>query len=277
MLRSTHCVNACALHAWDVRAFDEVTSTNLVVKDLIRSCSVPCQEKQAGALEDRPYFAAISLRQTEGYGRQGRSWSSPSGGLYASFGLPVPRTLISPLPTMSLVCSLAVKDVLDDLMVDRTCAIKWPNDIMVEGGKICGISLESINAYFCVGIGLNVFHPEDDSIQSSYSVRYVSDYVDQALAANRQLFFEQLVRNLIARLEEAFDQWCHEGFEPFKSRFESCVAYRGSSVDLELIDGSTLVSGTIQGIDTEGRLRIDCAGEVRSFASGEVHLKKRAI
>lgn len=277
MLRSTHCVNACALHAWDVRAFDEVTSTNLVVKDLIRSCSVPCQEKQAGALEDRPYFAAISLRQTEGYGRQGRSWSSPSGGLYASFGLPVPRTLISPLPTMSLVCSLAVKDVLDDLMVDRTCAIKWPNDVLVEGGKICGISLEGVNAYLCVGVGLNVFLPEDEFIQSSYSVRYVSDYVDQALAANRQLFFEQLVRNLTGRLEEAFDQWCQEGFEPFKLRFESCMAYRGSSVDLELIDGSTLVSGTIQGIDTEGQLLIDCAGEVRSFASGEVHLKKRAI
>ena len=277
MLRSTHCVNACTLHAWDIHVFDEVASTNLVVKNLIRSCAVPRQEKQADALEDRPYFAAISLRQTEGYGRQGRSWSSPAGGLYASFGLPVPYTLISPLPTMSLVCALAVKDVLDDLMADRTCAIKWPNDVLVEGGKICGISLEGVNAYLCVGIGLNVFHPEDDPIQSSYSVRYVSDYVDQLFVANRHVFFENLARRMIANLERSFDQWCHEGFEPFKSRFESCMAYRATSVELELIDGSMLVSGTIQGIDNQGQLLIECAGEVRAYASGEVHLKKRAI
>lgn len=277
MLRSSHCVNACALHEWDVHVFDEVDSTNLVVKDLIRSRAVPCQEKQADALEDRPYFAAISLRQTEGYGRQGRSWSSPNGGLYVSFGLPVPPTLISPLPTMSLVCALAVKDVLDALMADRTCAIKWPNDVLVEGGKICGISLEGVNAYLCVGIGLNVFLPEDDPIQSSYSVRYVSDYVDQALAANKQLFFENLARRMIANLEQSFDQWCCEGFASFKPRFESCMVYRGSSVELELIGGSTLVSGTIQGIDNQGQLLIDCAGEVRAYASGEVHLKRRAI
>lgn len=297
MLRSESLVAADPLHPWIAKTCDTTASTNTIVKDLIRS--VPARRtsssNSATCFEDNgvPYFVATSLVQTGGYGRQGRVWASPLGGLYLSLGLPYGHTSSDSLSTMSLVSALALKHVLDVRMPHNQCAIKWPNDVLVDGGKICGISLESLNGYLCIGIGLNVFHPEGEPIDSRYSVRYLVDYLNKSLLENKddatpfsysyadsmvdQGLLECLACDLLKTMGAFFDQWITQGFCSFKADFEACMSFRGALVDIELIDGSSLVQGTICGIDEQGQLVLDCNGKRQRFASGEVHVKKTVL
>lgn len=139
--------------------FDTVSSTNDVVKAAIR--------------EGRPEgFAALARRQTGGYGRQGRFWESPVGGMYLS-ALLRPRVAAEQLPTLSLAVGVAVRRALAALLqhhvgsegvaVSEKVLLKWPNDVVfgasVPFRKLCGISLELIDGAVCVGIGVNVFPP----------------------------------------------------------------------------------------------------------------------
>lgn len=101
--------------------YEEIDSTNNVVKQAIES-------GEAEGLVVRAW------RQTGAYGRQGRAWASPEGGLYLSLLLR-PEVSASQLPTLSLVAALAVCDALASLVTSdqaKRLRIKWPNDIIVS-------------------------------------------------------------------------------------------------------------------------------------------------
>lgn len=102
--------------AFRVRAFGEVASTNDEVKRAI----------EAGEPEGLAVRARV---QTGGYGRQGRAWASPAGGLYCSLLLR-PQVPLGTLPTLSLVAALAVRRALARVGVEGA-VIKWPNDVML--------------------------------------------------------------------------------------------------------------------------------------------------
>ena len=134
---------------------DEVASTNEVVKAALR-------EGKAEGLVVR------ARRQSGGYGRQGRIWDSPEGGLYMSMLLR-PDVAGSGLATLSLVAGLAVQRALAAMAeapFRDGIQLKWPNDIVYidatveradEYRKMCGISMEACGGGVCVGIGINVF------------------------------------------------------------------------------------------------------------------------
>ncbi len=163
-----------------LRELRETTSTNDEIKRAI----------EAGEPEG---LAIGALRQTAGYGRQGRTWSSPVGGMYVSCLLR-PHVPASQLPTLSLVAALSVRRIVAGLTSGQAkIAVKWPNDIVValsarqdnascQGdaasctvqdasqnmtedtagyAKLCGISLEAHRGGICVGIGMNVFSPPE--------------------------------------------------------------------------------------------------------------------
>ena len=124
---------------------EEVSSTNDEVKRAL----------EAGEPEG---LVVRALAQVSGYGRQGRSWTSPEGGLYCSLLLR-PQTAPRELPTLSLVVGMAVRRALVELAgvaAAETVRIKWPNDVVCEQGKLCGISLEAHGGGVCVGVGVNV-------------------------------------------------------------------------------------------------------------------------
>ena len=145
---------------WRATFFDEVDSTNNCIKEAISK----------GAPEG---ICFVANRQTAAYGRQGRSWESPAGGLYFSFILdPLnehlqPKVDQSALPSFSLLLSLAVQETLVSVVQADNIKIKWPNDILVvsEAGsaKLVGISLELIGGKLCCGIGINITSPSGSS------------------------------------------------------------------------------------------------------------------
>jgi BirA family biotin operon repressor/biotin-[acetyl-CoA-carboxylase] ligase len=125
---------------------DEVTSTNFVAKKLIKK-DVP---------EGTVIVADI---QTRGRGRKNRTWSSPLGGLWISVilypDIPLERAML-----VTMTASIAVAQGIKDIVGIKT-TIKWPNDVLIDGKKVCGIlteldaEIDKIN-YSIVGIGLNV-------------------------------------------------------------------------------------------------------------------------
>ena len=84
-------------------------------------------------------LTVVSSRQTAGSGRLGRKWESPEGGIYFTFCLKPPFDI--PVPSITLVCAAGVHKALSKY---AECSVKWPNDIVSDGKKICGILTRNI-------------------------------------------------------------------------------------------------------------------------------------
>ena len=117
----------------------------------------------AGDLQ--PVWIAAA-EQTKGKGRLGRHWESGPGNLYASLIWPSaaePRRLAS----LSLVAGLAVRDAVIEAGVALPVQLKWPNDVLVDGGKVSGVLIETSaragTQVAIIGCGINVAHHPDDT------------------------------------------------------------------------------------------------------------------
>lgn len=246
---------------WRVQTFGCVDSTNRIVKQALAE----------GAAEG---FCATALQQKGGYGRQGRAWESPLGGLYTSIVLR-PQVPFQQLPTLSLVMSVAVRRALIQVCSD-SLAIKWPNDVLYYGGKIAGISLEAIASGVCVGIGLNVFPPEQCmEVSGKYSLSYIcEDVVVDSVSSDQRLFMARVLTTLLQEVKLCYQQWSDQGFASFLNEYREHMAFLGAHIQLETIDGSSSAEGEICGVDEEGYLLVRAvSGDIIRAASGEVHVR----
>lgn len=215
----------------------------------------------------------IADAQSAGRGRLGRSWvSRPGVNLYMSVLL---RPAIPPAraPQLSLVAGLAVASVLEDVVAGAGGAvldarIKWPNDVLVGGRKICGI-LTEIEAeadrvsFIVVGIGVNLncdadaFPPELRDIATSARLAGGAR-VDRTLFAAR----------LLAELERLYDRFLADGFSALCATWNARAALIGSAVTVS--GAGEDVSGTCIGIDADGALLVDAGHGPRRVLAGDV-------
>lgn len=241
---------------------DEVDSTNECVKRAIR----------AGEPEG---LVVCARRQSGGYGRQGRSWSSPEGGLYMSLLLR-PEAPTAELPTLSLVVGLAVREAIAGSVASEKAddiKVKWPNDVVCAGAdarvdKLCGISLERIADGVCIGIGINVFPAEEEPLEGKNSLCSLADLgMDPAATLDD-------VRDAVLREFAAFyGPWCAESFAPFCEVYAAHALLTGKHVTIEDLDGTITLAGRVEGIDPEGRLLVRSSDDVaHAVSSGEAHI-----
>lgn len=161
---------------FDLYGCGNVSSTNNLIRTAIHE-----------GISER--ICVIAETQDGGYGRQGRSWSSPEGGLYMSLLLRPDADRErsdddGPIAPLSMIVALSVKDALSGIVDESSAAdiaIKWPNDVVVGYGhdgfrKLCGISLEGIDNALCIGIGVNVFR---DTINDDPNVPFYGSGVDK--------------------------------------------------------------------------------------------------
>lgn len=245
----------------DFHAYACVRSTNELVKDALRR----------GVSEG---YCATALKQEGGYGRQGRAWSSPLGGVYTSFAL---RPQVAPhvLPTLSLVASLAVADALEQVRPSCNLLIKWPNDVLCPQGKLAGISLEALAGGVCVGVGVNVYEPfAKREVEGKYSLAYLQDGVAEAsLSAEQRAVMTKLLESMLETMERRYGRWIQEGFAAFIDEYSQRFAYRNKRASLALINGDETIEGIIRGVDDLGRLLVENdVGVVVPMSSGEVHV-----
>lgn len=216
---------------------------------------------------DKSLFAAE--QQTGGKGRLGRQWVSPmSENIYMSLLL---KPDIEPdrLSPITLLAGLAVREAVCDVcMVDAQ--IKWPNDVLAGGKKICGILAEMVcelDKINCVvlGIGINVnqevFPPEIEKKATSLK-----------LEGGRKVDRAVLACAVLERFEHYYDAFLKEGItkEVLKRYEDNCINI-GAKVTAQT--GGQAVSGVATGVLPTGELVINTGGKTVFVKSGEVTLQ----
>ncbi|MDX1581941.1 MAG: biotin--[acetyl-CoA-carboxylase] ligase, partial [Alphaproteobacteria bacterium] len=152
--------------------------------------------------------AVMALTQTAGRGRRGRSWVSEPGNLFFSLLLR-PKRPVSEVATLSFVASLAVRDMLARWVDPDELSLKWPNDVLLSGRKVCGILLEGVSGAeglngVIVGIGVNLRHAPENVIFPAIALSEASpSEVPEP---------EEAARALLARFAPWYQRWEEAGF-----------------------------------------------------------------
>src|SRR4030042_3095283 len=179
-------------------------------------------------------LVVTALSQKAGRGRHGRYWCSPPGGLYMSFLL-FPQSRPEALP---LFACLAIIKMLEEY--GCTCpTILWPNDVLINGHKVCGILCEKYkNAYIC-GIGLNVNIEEfpDETLEAT----------SMLLDRNEKFDLDEIASSLIKKFNSLYSEYLQHGLE-----IQQAYHYiSGIGESVEIITSQGRESGIVHGIDSD--------------------------
>lgn len=240
-----------------VHYFEELGSTNIQAK----------LEAESGAAEGTLVVADM---QTAGRGRRGRSWNSP-GGTNVYFTLILKPSYGPDMASMvTLVMALAVASGIYE-----TCGleagIKWPNDVVVNGKKVCGILTEmsaehGVIRHVVIGVGVNVglqeFPPEIGTTAASLQAECGREVSRAALVANIMKFFEKYY--------ESFRQ--NINLSGILEKYNGLLVNRDREV--RVLDPKGEFRGIARGIDERGQLLVECGdGSIRSVYAGEVSVR----
>ena len=195
----------------------------------------------------------LALEQTAARGRRGRAWSNPVGNFAATLVLQ-PQEAPDQVALRSFAASLALYDAFVEATGRETSfALKWPNDVMLNGGKVAGILLEGVGAgtgvgALAIGIGVNLKSTPDVEGLEARALRPVSLWSETGVLVSPEAFLD-LLAGAYARYEAQFVTY---GFEPLRQLWLSRAARIG-----EVITARTMrdeITGTFETIDLQGNL-----------------------
>ena len=213
----------------------------------------------------------ITEYQSGGRGRRNRVWKSPfARNLAMSLGFAFTRPL-NRLGGMSSVVGVALTEALHELGAETT-RLKWPNDIVTEDGKLCGIltelRLHGGKSEAVIGIGVNVELSAEDEHQ-----------IDQPVTDLRRLGVQEtrseLVVHLIKRVYDLVGTFSYDGFGPFVERFNALHAYHGQRC--YILEGDEKTEGVVEGIAEDGALILMTGRGNKHYHGGEVSLRSSKI
>lgn len=245
-------------HARGVRldVHDELDSTN-------------DEAKRRAETGDAGPLWIVARRQTKGRGRLGRSWSSLDGNLHASlllsgFGPPAIA------PQLGFVAGVAtIGALIETTGAPHRLAIKWPNDVLLDGGKLAGILLEGVQqpaapsgGFACViGVGVNC-------ASSPEGLPYPASDLSRLAAAPR---IGALFACLTDKMEETLQLWAGgAGFPALRERWLTHAAGLGTRIEARL--GRETVEGRFETIDADGRLILSTDGGQRTIEAADIFL-----
>lgn len=222
------------------RFYPQVTSTQDVARDWISDQP----DLPPGAL-------VITEEQTAGRGRQGRRWIAPSGTAILVSMILQPRVTPEQLPRVTMLAALAVYDALSPLAPDAI-ALKWPNDVLLDGRKVCGILSEATwhgphLGPVVAGIGINVRVPFTETILADYATSLEA-------ATGAAIDRHALLANLARRL----DAWAGRIHSPdLLSTWRHRLVTLGQRVTVyPQIDGSDPFDGIAEDVGPNGALLV---------------------
>lgn len=238
-------------HGFRVEAYDEVASTN----DLVR------ERAERGEPEG---LVVVAGQQTAGRGRHGRAWASPVGNLYASILLR-PAAPLAEAASLSLIAALAVVEALDPLVGDpERLLVKWPNDVLLGGRKVAGILLEGAEgrgegSWIVVGLGVNVTWSPPDLGGAATSLA----------AAGLEARADSVADLLLPRLSRRYADWRRGGFAAVRDAWLNRALGVGSMATLRL--GGEQVRGRLADLGEDGSILLENdMGCLTRYTAGEL-------
>ncbi len=196
----------------------------------------------------------VADAQTGGRGRLGRTWVSPAGvNLYCSVILR-PRIAVGLAPQINLVAAVAVADTIAGLG-DLRPAIKWPNDVLLMGKKVCGILAEMQTSgdrlqAIVLGIGVNL-----NARRDAFPEELREKASSLLLLAGRPVERAAFTASLLTHLERAYLLWLQKGFPALRANWER---YAGALIGQQIAVAAQgeAIFGTVLGLDSDGALLV---------------------
>ncbi|MEM1536725.1 MAG: biotin--[acetyl-CoA-carboxylase] ligase [Candidatus Bathyarchaeia archaeon] len=238
----------------------EVGSTNDWAKELA----------ELGAPEGT---VAIAEVQTAGRGRLGRKWHSPRGGLWFSI---IIKPNLKPAETVQLVflASLAVVEVLRELY-GLKAETKWPNDVLVEGRKVCGILSEMKTVgekveYAVLGVGLNA----NIDVEKEFPLELRETATSLEKMLGKEIALEILLKALLEKMESLYQIFLEEGFNYILAKWKTHASFLRCEV--EVYSGDEKFEGLALDVDGDGALVLRLRdGTVKRIFTGDLSIRVR--
>ena len=238
--------------------FNEVSSTNTLARFL-----------SMNGIADGSVI--ISEKQTNARGRSGKSWESPLGGVWLSIVLN-PHVDYAKLPLITLATGVAVAKTLEKIGVENP-EIKWPNDIMINGKKVCGILTEAItklntieNVIIGVGIDANL-DVEDFPEELREGTTTLQNELGRKGSENL------LIKTFLEEFEEISELFDHEGYEEILKEWRKRSYSIGKIVEVREPFNKNY-DAYVLGVSREGALIVEkIDGTLEKVISGECIIK----
>jgi BirA family biotin operon repressor/biotin-[acetyl-CoA-carboxylase] ligase len=242
----------------------------MLTPHIVRFESLPSTNLEAAkrAGEGAPEgVCIIAAEQTAGRGRLERQWVSPKGaGLYFSIVLR-PQFEQNSWPLITLMAAVAVHDALLDIYQLRT-DIKWPNDVLANEKKLCGILAETVETPIgravVLGIGINLKH-------GSFPMELEDIATSVETAVGRSAELELTIKTLADALAGYYQMLQLKGGPEMIVKAWSARSSYASGKRIRVANGDKILEGTSRGLECDGALRIETdAGEIRIVRTGDV-------
>lgn len=247
--------------------------TDWVAKEVLYFDTIDSTNTKAQELAEKGYPSGtlvVADKQESGKGRRGRSWVSPSGtGIFMTLMI---KPDINPnnASMLTLVAALAVAKAITSVTGEEAL-IKWPNDIVVNGKKVCGI-LTEMNAQFdyinhiVVGIGINVhnesFPEEISQMASSLTIE----------AGGKRFHRAQIIAETMSYFEQYYDTFLKtQDLSALVREYDKLLVNRNKSV--RVLDPKEPFDGKAMGITPKGELIVDTWESRKLVSSGEVSVR----
>ncbi len=205
----------------------------------------------------------VAQQQTAGRGRFDRRWETPAAGAVAMSVLIEPDRPLAQWGWLPLLAGMAVVDALPGVPAE----LKWPNDVLLHGGKICGILSEAVprpngTMSAVIGIGINIaVSTKDLPTEAATSLSLHGITVDE----------DALIGDILTQLARRLEQW--ESGDDIRSAYQKMCATIGREIWLQQSE-TVGAQGTAVGVDADGHLLVTTSQGQQAFASGDVvHLR----
>jgi len=251
--------------------------TRIIGRSVVSFESVPSTIDAASSLAQegaREGTVVVAESQSGGRGRLGRKWSSPSGvGIWTSIIL---RPSIPPrdAPKLTLMTAVAVATVLRE-QYSLDARIKWPNDVIIGGRKICGALTELVAEqdavrYLITSFGLNV-----NQTRSKFPAEVRDIATSMRIEAGRKLDRPEVFRRVLRSLDEQYAEFKKSGGGNILARWRELSCTLGRHVKVQLRDGR--VEGVARDVEDDGSIILDIDGGVlKSVAYGDVTILRKS-
>ena len=202
----------------------------------------------------KPFLIVLAEQQTAGKGRHGKTWHSPeSGNIYLS----IKYQARSMVPALSLIIGLLIAEALDDTSGQKINAqLKWPNDVLLENKKICGILIESEmqqeNLELTIGIGINYSIPKKES--------WWGDLSNWRDILPREKLINTILKKIIAYKEHSYSDW--------QQAWENRCMHQNLEINIQT-NSHTQIVGIFRGVDNEGKMLLETINGTQAISSGE--------
>ncbi len=244
-----------SLDAARIARFAEIDSTN-------------AEAARRAASGDHGPLWILAGRQNAGRGRSGRSWATPEGNLAATL-LFSPQAQPAEAALYAFAAGVALAEASAQILPPELVRLKWPNDLLVNGGKASGLLLESAGGGFgkpvswlAVGMGVNLAHAPEIPEARFPPVR-LNDYADEPVEPEA----------FLTRVALSFENWAlrlaTEGFAPLRKAWLGWAAGLGGPVVARA--GEETYEGIFEGLDEQGALMLRQDAGLRRVAAADVH------